>query len=48
MFQPDLKLADVNTVYKKKSKLLKDTYRSVSVLSNIYLSMKEFVFIKNL
>ena len=35
MFQPDFKLADVTPVYKKKSKKLKDNYRSVSILSNI-------------
>ena len=35
MFPPDLKLADVTPVYKKKSKNLKDNYRPVSILSNI-------------
>ena len=35
MFPPDLKLADVNPVYKKISKNSKDNYRSVSILSTI-------------
>ena len=35
VFPPDLKLADVTSVYKKNSKNLKDNYRSVSILSNI-------------
>ena len=35
MFPPDLKLADLTPVYKKKSKNLKDNYRPESILSNI-------------
>ena len=35
MFLPDLKLADVTPVYKKKSKSFKDNYRLVSILSYI-------------
>ena len=35
MFPPDLKLAYVTPVYKKKSRNLKDNYRPVSILSNI-------------
>ena len=35
MFPPDLKLADVTPVYKKKSKNFKDNYRKLNILSNI-------------
>ena len=35
VFLPDLKLADLTPVYKKKSKNLKDNYRPESILSNI-------------
>ena len=35
MFPPDLKLADLATVYKNKPKSSKDNYRPVSILSNI-------------
>ena len=35
IFPLDLKLADVIPVYKKKSKISKDNYRPVSILSNI-------------
>ena len=35
LFPHDLKLADVALVYKKKSKVSKDNYRPVSILSNI-------------
>ena len=35
LFLLDLKLADVPSVYKKKSKSSKDNFRSVSILSNI-------------
>ena len=35
IFPSDLKLDDVNPVYKKKSKNSKDNYRPVSILSNI-------------
>ena len=35
IFPSDLKIADVTTAYKKKSKYSKDNYRPVSILSNI-------------
>ena len=35
IFPSDMKLADVTPVYKKKSENSKDTYRPVSILSNI-------------
>ena len=35
LFPHDLKLADVTTAYKKKSRSSKDNYRPVSILSNI-------------
>ena len=35
MFPPDLKLADVTSVYKNKLKNSKDNYRPVGILSNI-------------
>ena len=35
MFPPDLKLADVTSVYKNKSKNSKDKYKPVSILSNV-------------
>ena len=35
MFPPDIELADVTPVYRKKSKNSKDNYRPVSILSNI-------------
>ena len=35
MFPPDLKLADVTPVYKKKFKNLKVNFSPVSILSNI-------------
>ena len=41
MFLPDLKLADVTPIYKKKSKNCKDNYRQVSILSNISKIMKD-------
>ena len=34
-FPSDLKLTEVNLVYKKKSKNSRDNYRSVCILSNI-------------
>ena len=37
----DLKLADLTPVYKKKRKSSKDSYRSVSILSNISKFMKD-------
>ena len=35
MFPPDLKLADLTPIYKKKSKNFKDNYIPKSILSNI-------------
>ena len=44
MFQPDLKLADVTSVYKNKLKNSKDKYRPVSILSNIYKIYERCLF----
>ena len=44
MFPPDLKLADVTLVYKKKSKNLKDNYKPVRILSNISKIYERYLY----
>ena len=47
IFPPDLKLADVTSVYKNKSKNSKDNYGPMGILSKIYLKfMKDAFMIK--
>ena len=46
MFLPDLKLADVTPVYKKKSKSSKDNFRSVVSCPTYLKFMKDAFMIK--